>query len=329
MPLNVWLLLLRLRSIEIQSRMPNQDPNGQTADERPSPKKSTIAHRSEGEDGTQSRQDASRSPSSRQLRPSENRDSHRSTPSRPKWRRYLSTAKFLVADQWFLFALGFLILIASQVQVPGPQQALKETVVTYLCVAVIFFITGCTVSTKVLLANYSRWKLHIFVQLQSFLLTSAIVYAVVSLCAINPDFMDAGLLVGMIFTGCVPTTISSNVVMTKQANGNQALTVVQSTLGNFLGPFITPLLVIMYTSTGAWYTKVIPGVGPGGFGELYKRVFKQLGLSIFLPLVCSLFEDHETWRFGLTVETSWLAKLCRISSQGQPTRPSPIGSFRN
>jgi len=140
-------------------------------------------------------------------------------------------------------------------------------------VAVIFLITGCTLPTKVLLANYSRWKLHIFVQLQSFLLTSVIVYAVVSLCATNPDFMDPGLLVGLIFTGCVPTTISSNVIMTKQANGNQALTVVQSTLGNFLGPFISPLLILMYTSSGAWYTKVVPGIGAGGFGGLYKRVF--------------------------------------------------------
>ena len=208
-----------------------------------------------------------------------------STPSRPKWRRYLSKLKWFLADQWFLLALGFFILLASQVQVPGTQQATKELFVTYFCVTVIFLITGCTLPTKVLFANYSRWKIHLFVQLQSFLLTSAIVFAVVSLCATNPEFMDPGLLVGMIFMGCVPTTISSNLKMTKEAKGNQALTVVESTLGNFLGPFISPPLILMYTSTGAWYTKVIPGIGFGGLGDLYKRVFKQLGLSMFLPLV--------------------------------------------
>ena len=95
--------------------------------------------------------------------------------------------------------------------------------------------------------------------------------------------MDAGLLVGLIFMGCIPTIISSNVVMTKQAHGNQALTVVQSTLGNFLGPLLTPILVEMYISSGAWYTKVLPR--EGSFGELCRRVFRQLGLSIFLPLV--------------------------------------------
>jgi sodium/bile acid cotransporter 7 len=74
------------------------------------------------------------------------------------------------------------------------------------------------------------------------------------------------------------------VQMTGQAHGNTALTVVQSTLGNFLGPFLTPVLNTMYTSNGAWYTKVLPSDN-GGYGEIYRRVFKQLGLSIFVPLV--------------------------------------------
>jgi sodium/bile acid cotransporter 7 len=75
--------------------------------------------------------------------------------------------------------------------------------------------------------------------------------------------------------------------MTGQAHGNTALTVVQSTLGNFLGPFLTPVLITMYTSNGAWYTKVLPSDN-GGYGEIYRRVFKQLGLSIFVPLVSHL-----------------------------------------
>ena len=205
--------------------------------------------------------------------------------ARSRWIRYLENARWLLLDQWFLIALGILILIASQVQVSDSQPETQKTVVTYLAVAVIFFITGCTLPTKVLLQNYGRWRLHLFAQIQSFLLTSAIVFGVVSACATNPDFLDPALMVGLIFTGCVPTTISSNIIMTGQANGNQALTTVESTLGNFLGPFITPLLLIMYTSSEANYTKFLPGLGSGGFGELYRRVFKQLGLSLFLPLV--------------------------------------------
>ena len=166
-------------------------------------------------------------------------------------------------------------------QVPPSHQHLKETIVTYLAVSIIFFITGCTLPTKVLLANYSRWKIHLFVQIQCFLMTSATTFGIVSACATSKTFMDPWLLVGVTFVSCVPTTISSNVVMTRQAHGNTALTVVQSTLGNFLGPFLTPALFSMYSSTGAWYTHVLLG---GAYSEIYRRVFKQLGLSLFLSL---------------------------------------------
>ena len=207
--------------------------------------------------------------------------------------------------------IALVIIISSQVQVPLAQQDIKETVVTYLAVAIIFFITGCTLPTKVLIDNYSRWKLHLFVQVQCFLMTSATTFGLVSACATNPDFMDPWLLIGLIFLGSVPTTISSNVVMTRQAHGNTALTVVQSTVGNFLGPFLTPLLLQMYTSTGAWYTKVLP-TGGGGYGEIYRRVFKQLGLSLFLPMFVGQVVQNIFPRATSKVFTDW--KLGKIGS---------------
>ena len=187
-------------------------------------------------------------------------------------------------EQWFLIGLGVVITIASQKQVEEAHQDLKQTIVTYLCISIIFLITGCTLPTKVLLANYARWRIHLFVQIQCFLMTSATAFAMVTAAATNRQFMDEGLLVGLILTGVLPTTISSNVVLTRQANGNTALTVVQSTLGNLSAPFIVPLLIKMYTSTGAWYTEFLP-TDVNGYGEVYRRVFKQLGLSLFLPLV--------------------------------------------
>ena len=201
--------------------------------------------------------------------------------------RYRKLFLWLLLDQWFVLAMGIVIIIASQVQVPASHQAKKETVVTYLSVSIVFFITGCTLQTRVLIDNYSRWKIHLFVQVQCFLMTSAIIFGIVSACALSRSFMDPGLLVGMIIGGCLPTTISSNVVMTRQAHGNQALTVVETTVGNFIAPFLSPVLVQMYISSGAWYTKFLRS-SSGNYGEIYRRVFKQLGLSIYLPMVSAL-----------------------------------------
>lgn len=199
-----------------------------------------------------------------------------------KSRRIREWVKWFAQDQWFILAMGFVVLVSSQAQVPASQQRMKRTVITYLSVSVIFFINGCTLETRLLLQNYMRWKLHCFVQLQCYLVCSAATFAIVSICATNPNFMDPWLLIGFLFVGSAPTTMASNVVMTRQAHGNAALTVVQSVIGQFLCPFLTPIIIQMYLSTGAWYSKVL--VAGGGYGEIYRRVFMQLGLSLFLPM---------------------------------------------
>jgi sodium/bile acid cotransporter 7 len=210
---------------------------------------------------------------------------------RSRLQRYTKTTLWLLLDQWFVLAMGIVIITTSQVQVPAGHQAKKEIVVTYLSVSIVFFITGCTLPTRVLMHNYSKWKIHLFVQIQCFLMTSAIIFGIVSACATNRSFMDPGLLIGMIIGGCLPTTISSNVVMTRQAHGNQALTVVETTIGNFIGPFVSPVLVHMYVATGAWYTRFLPSSG-GHYSEIYRRVFKQLGLSIYLPVAVGQIVQH-------------------------------------
>ncbi|GAB7365453.1 hypothetical protein MBLNU230_g6526t1 [Neophaeotheca triangularis] len=191
----------------------------------------------------------------------------------------------LLQTHWFLLALSLLILLASQVQVPPAQQNLKKTLTTYICVTLIFLLTGCTLDTHTLILNAARWRLHLFVQVQCFLLTSAITFGVAAAAGTNRNFMDPGLLVGLVFMGTVATTISSNVVMTRQAKGNTALTVVQTTLGNFLGVFLTPALVVMYLSApGLWWTEVLPSTGAGEWEGIYRRVLFQLGLTIYVPL---------------------------------------------
>lgn len=227
-----------------------------------------------------------------------------------KRRRAWEWVKWFIQDQWFILAMGFVVLISSQVQVPASQQQMKRTVITYLSVSVIFFINGCTLETRILLQNYMRWKLHFFVQLQCYLVCSAATFAIVSICATDPDFMDPWLLIGFLFVGSAPTTMASNVVMTRQAHGNAALTVVQSVIGQFLCPFLTPIIIQMYLSAGAWYSKVL--VAGGGYGEIYRRVFMQLGLSLFLPMAVGQVVQYMFPKQVKKVFFDW--KMLKLSS---------------
>ncbi|KAK6813505.1 hypothetical protein RU639_011228 [Aspergillus parasiticus] len=236
---------------------------------------------------------------------------HRSSVSEKKQRRRWPLKMWdLVVDQWFLIVMGILIAIASQVQVPKSHQHMKQTVVNYLAVSIIFFINGCTLPTQVLIENLSRWKVHIFTQAQCYLLTSSISYGIVSACATDKDFMDPALLIGIIIVGCLPTAISFNTIMTRKANGNGALTIAQSTIGNLLGPFLTTALLKLYTSTGAWYTDILPETE--GFTETYRYVFKQLGLSVFVPLLVGQVVVSVFPRLVKKVFIEW--KLSKLSS---------------
>ncbi|KAE8153202.1 putative sodium bile acid cotransporter [Aspergillus avenaceus] len=205
----------------------------------------------------------------------------------PAWRKVL---RFL-QGQWILAGLGIVILIASQVQTPTEDQDRNQSIVSYVCVTINFLIYGCTQSTRVMVKTYGRWKVHLFVQLQCFLMASALMYGVVSLCATSPSFMDEALLIGLLVTGCVPTTVASNVVMTRGAKGNDALTIVESTIGNVLGPFLSPLLIKMYCGAEPWYTEFL-SPEDGGYGAMYTRVFQKMGLTILLPMLVGQILQH-------------------------------------
>lgn len=114
-------------------------------------------------------------------------------------------------------------------------------------------------------------------------MVSALAYAVVRLAATNRSFMDPWLLIGMIFNGCQPTAMASNVLFTRQSHGATVLTVVETTIGNLIGPFVSPVLIRMYLLPDTWFSDVIPAQG-GGYNALYRRVFMQFGLSIYLPM---------------------------------------------
>lgn len=56
--------------------------------------------------------------------------------------------------------------------------------------------------------------------------------------------------------------------------------------------FITPALVVMYTSVPTWYNDILPASNSSQFAEVYRRVLKQLGLSIFVPLAVGQIIRH-------------------------------------
>lgn len=201
-----------------------------------------------------------------------------------KWAKWV--VDFLL-QQWFFVLLGVFIALAHSYPNFAKQGGTikAQYSIEYGAVAVIFLISGLSMATKDLLKNIAHWRAHFTVLSSSFLITSAIIYGIASGIKASKDgAIDNWLLVGLIVTHACPTTVSSNVVMTKQADGNFILTTCEVVIGNLLGAFITPALVQMYM-TGGWdFGNPVHQATESSVLELYRSVMKQIGLSVFVPL---------------------------------------------
>ncbi|GAA5897826.1 Rch1p [Sporobolomyces salmoneus] len=208
------------------------------------------------------------------------------------WRKGWKWIKIVLGfllDQWFVLGVGFVIgMAAAFPNVARTNGILKaQYTIKYLLVAIIFFVSGLTLPLRNLYRRAGDWKLHIVTQSTCFFVFPTIVFAIINCVrAGDPTFQrfSRNALIGMQVMSVVPTTVSSNVVMTGQAGGDEAAATCEVVLGNLVGTFLSPALLEMFFSAQRWeFGRPDAGRG-GGIGEVYRQVIQQLGFTVFIPL---------------------------------------------
>ncbi|WWC68574.1 uncharacterized protein I206_102504 [Kwoniella pini CBS 10737] len=215
-----------------------------------------------------------------------------------KWYHPLKILGFLI-DNWFLIGIGISIILAWRFpNIASDGGVIKsEYSIKYGAISLIFLITGLTLSTFSLYNQIKNFKLHLFTQGFCFLFFPTIIFIIVNIVNVsqgNNNEIEKGIdkfiLAGLIVMGIMPTTVASNISMTRLAGGNVESATIEVCIGNLIGAFITPLLCSAFFSSNTW-SFARPTAGNGGrstaegLREIYKQLAKQLGLAIFVPLL--------------------------------------------
>ncbi|SDX63680.1 solute carrier family 10 (sodium/bile acid cotransporter), member 7 [Hymenobacter psychrophilus] len=155
---------------------------------------------------------------------------------------------------WFLPALAAVVGLAYLFpQAGGPGSPLPWDALNSGGVALVFFLYGLKLSLSSLRNGTRNWRLHLLIQLTTFLLFPLLALAV------RPLFGGAQgqLLWPSIFFLCVlPSTVSTSVVMVSMGRGNVPAAIFNASLSALIGIVLTPL----------WVRAVLQPTGGGSEG---------------------------------------------------------------
>ena len=122
---------------------------------------------------------------------------------------------------------------------------ISEYSVHYGATGIIFILSGMSLNTTVLGKTLLQWKIHLVTQVLSLGVYPLVGFAMgrILIALGYNSILAKGITLAM----STPTTIASNVTMTRRAGGNEPAALTNAVLGNIIGVFLSPILIIAYT----------------------------------------------------------------------------------
>jgi solute carrier family 10 (sodium/bile acid cotransporter), member 7 len=240
----------------------------------------------------------------------------------------LAAARRRLALDVFTVALLAAVALASLLPVAGAgAHALGQ--VTTLAIGALFFLHGAKLSREALLSAVAHWRLHLVVLASTFVMFPLLGLALkpLALTLLTPD-----LYLGILFLCALPSTVQSSIAFTAMARGNVAAAVCSASASNFLGIFITPLLVGLMVVRGAASGSALDSIGTiveqlllpflagqllrpwiGSWVDRHKRLLKFVDQGSILLVVYAAFSESVSQGLWQKLAPSSLLGLVALS----------------
>lgn len=164
-------------------------------------------------------------------------------------------------------------------------------------IAGIFLLYGLKLNLKEMWQALSHWKLHLVIQVASFLLFPLLVFLFYGFFKESLYFT---IWLSVFFLASLPSTVSSSVVMVSMAKGNVTSAIFNASISGLIGILMTPLLMsFFFTSEKSEES-----------GDLM-QIFYELLKKVILPIVLGLLFNSFLKKWVIKY-SKWIAEFDRL-----------------
>jgi sodium/bile acid cotransporter 7 len=136
--------------------------------------------------------------------------------------------------------LGLIFAVIAGLIVPGPGTELGEMSFSSVCISIIFFISGLKVDIDSLTRALKAYRAIIFGIASIMIFTPMTAFPLLGLKGI---FGESDFGVGLAIFALMPTTVSSGIILTRDALGNWTLSLLLSVVTNLLAILVLPFTI--------------------------------------------------------------------------------------
>lgn len=184
--------------------------------------------------------------------------------------------------------IGAILLASISADIGCNHGTMHLDKLTAIGVGIVFFLHGLGLSPKAIKSGVSHWRMHLFIQLTTFVVYPLLWLLLGDLLQV---YMPSALAIGFCYLLLLPSTVSSSVAMTSLGKGNVPGAVFNASLSMLLGVFLTPLLVqLVIGFSGATLD----------FMSAIIALSQQLLLPIIAgqllrPILLNTLKKHQSW----------------------------------
>lgn len=155
-------------------------------------------------------------------------------------------ARILGLFEPLVLALAGTVLLASLLPARGAFVPIMDGAAD-AGISLLFFLHGAKLSREAIRDGARNWKVHV-----AALATTFVLFPLLGLAFTALPLGLGQLSAGLLFLTLLPSTVQSSIAFTAVARGNVAAAVCSASFSNFIGIFLTPLLVtlLMPRTTG-------------------------------------------------------------------------------